>query len=805
MLKKGDSKLLSIIFAVFDSFMWKQCKKQDPREYPGLIRTHKVKPADPPKEEVKQPPISGDLSEERKQVRSDSPLKGIAIEKSQCMPSDMSPKKDTGPNPGEVVVNTGFSAEADTIVGMCVYWMLTFDFSGIPRAKEASIVGKLRELSLAGSIRKRIRLCNEMLVEQTLLQYIFLDYDDDKCPLILGNMSYAALISAALGLVVDAWSEDAQPRLSLPEHCAKNKHSQLMRSGMNIADLRIKQPLVMRFLLGNHKSLTEDARQSLAEDLTLLTGEPRLKKELLDLSQESSITELIVRCHQKEADLATMMLSMLRDPTKAPEMREMCRELSSRSVQSRIMVIGECLTRCFAGNPKKNSTNTAGIVYMLHVVDDAAVQDPSVLAGEEMRRIVCQFLCLLTKHKMLYISCLPPTQPALEFSTSASSPRPYNRHEGGVLRVMLRLLPLLVKHDNGSGFSVNLLRYYVLGDPESYHRILTEVMKPPVDIHPKRVSEYNLLDIAFRGIPKKLELHEQAVKCFAAPGQNVTETLPGFVFLYLLGSMWQLVHFGIFGIKRYDQLPPTKERNKIINDPDLTKSLPPKLQQLAQLIVDVLVYEYFQPGIAGDLGTAITETLNVLRSVAPRVRANFDPRLGSEDIYSPLDEISEEAKEEEKEGAILDKSDHNVSKWLNDNMIALKEYILSFVVTSTAIKKDKANLAELTRRVVIYTLPSRCLDQAQPCVLLLTASNFRPKEFPKPRNNSSGFDVSVVSHKSEPSVARSSSIFSSFKSLFCADSTKSAEELRARVRNRFVKITIPIRKLGMASALCYMG
>lgn len=464
----------------------------------------------------------------------------------------------------------------------------------------------------------------------------------------------------------------------------------------------------------------------------------------------------------------------------------------------------------------------AGLMYMLYAVEDAVAAAPEIVAQNPTTQLMCKFLCLLNKRHLLYVS-----SPAMALFDDRAL-RDEDMHmgsptiaaectalrEGGVVRPMLKILLLMVRFDKSeSAFSLVLLRYYVLQDPQCYEKVkasakLGDAPVPPGAAaiqaetgKPKKSGGYSLLDIAFRGLPDKLKLHSLDADFFTgkvvpnAAGLlerhkghgvgkdgNIFEN-NGFSFFYLLASLTQQLHFEMLGITRYQDLPEKDERSKRLKELLKLegKNWPNKIQQLISLVGELLRHGYISPPTCENVRKLMqTELQRLVDCCKARNLLPFLPKAGLSlpAVYSFIDT---NRKAEQVLGSLGQQSaDKAAEKSVQDAMdgfaSAMRTYIGTLMGLAWATRDTPEKFAD---QFTVLLLGIKCFESIQPCLLFVTTHCFCPFDAMISGRQAEGAAVTVTAGgEKEKEVARL------------------AEELEEKVQEKFGFIPIPKRKMG---------
>ena len=420
--------------------------------------------------------------------------------------------------------------------------------------------------------------------------------------------------------------------------------------------------------------------------------------------------------------------------------------------------------------------------------------------------------------------------------------------EGGVVRPMLKLLFLMAKFEkpeaDEAAFSLVLLRYYLTQDLVCYQKVKTASKLSEASTHEEEKTAkklvppfcYNLLDIAFRGIPEKQAKHTAISETLmsktgsgSSPGflegrkrgksgsatiakdSNLFENF-GFCFFYLLANLTQLLHFEILGIWRYQEIPAKEERAKKLKEfrKVYESKLPAKIQQLISLIGELLRYDYFLPTAGEDLHKPLLAGLQGLISLCKARNPTFllhksGISLGS--VYSSLDTGLNGSKLSdifESLACSWKGADGNKGKetddmrYLHDSMdtfsLSMRTYLTTLLGLADATKESPQKFSD---QLVLLLLGINCIEKIQPYLLFLTTHNFCLID---------ALISGVVSEKQREAELRTAS--TAFR-MAGAGSEKDAEarfwagELEQKVQEKFSVIPIPKLKMGMERMLLW--
>eukprot|EP01022_Parablepharisma_sp_SALTPOND_P023076 TRINITY_DN4786_c0_g1_i1.p1 TRINITY_DN4786_c0_g1~~TRINITY_DN4786_c0_g1_i1.p1 ORF type:complete len:1362 (+),score=136.82 TRINITY_DN4786_c0_g1_i1:10189-14274(+) len=259
----------------------------------------------------------------------------------------------------------------------------------------------------------------------------------------------------------------------------------------------------------------------------------------------------------------------------------------------------------------------------------------------------------------------------------------------------------------------------------------------------KPLVKYNVMDIILNTSKDKVKAHNAVSELFGTKGmQGVLELKRspvskkdksvfesnGFTFLYLLGTLMQLIHFEYLGIGKYEDFPSDSEGNK-----KTLKELPTpsgrifsnKLQLMVQLLVDIIKYD-----AAGVVYLTELKKITDFCRTKPPVRFFPQDQIELTTVYSILDQFTENPASHtiSYKNPILSFGEPvtaNTTKMYFTGLESFSKAMRTCLSSLSELAKEHAsNPIQLSEKIVILGLSQLFLDQIQPYLLFITAHTF---------------------------------------------------------------------------------
>ena len=458
----------------------------------------------------------------------------------------------------------------------------------------------------------------------------------------------------------------------------------------------IADPLIFyTVLLHMPFNFTYDAAKSAINYMAQLwKSDPRFAKELSESKQLLQLVFDLGEKYEESAlfDLHCSLLLYLLD-VKFPNVWSFIKP----SFPHQLVLISaaiEHFLRSLAKLPEKQVP--IGCLELGNLLEDAVLQDPGKANSQEFLQALARLVLVMDKAEIMYVSV-----PALwAFDKRLVESESIERHlrsdarearEGGPLRILLKLTLQCISKGNSS-VSANaciLLRYIMFRDKELRKQVkllagLTSPSKgkndrPKPGKKPTPVLSYNLLDLALKKDPTKLKFHVAKTELFAKrtcsskgtfldslklaskppkkplKEESVFDQGP-LLLAYVLGQIFQTLHFEILGVASYSELPQGPEELRLKIESVDTELIPSaRTKGLISLLCE-LARRY---GVGADSGLVkvltadLDETLQKLRTKMRAYCTAKDPADNSRKSQSssplissipPGSELLEDAK-----------------------------------------------------------------------------------------------------------------------------------------------------------------
>eukprot|EP01022_Parablepharisma_sp_SALTPOND_P027116 TRINITY_DN657_c0_g1_i1.p1 TRINITY_DN657_c0_g1~~TRINITY_DN657_c0_g1_i1.p1 ORF type:complete len:1837 (-),score=222.25 TRINITY_DN657_c0_g1_i1:2911-8421(-) len=547
----------------------------------------------------------------------------------------------------------------------------------------------------------------------------------------------------------------------------------------------IKSVSLLEFLLRQAtQKLTKDAVTELVNDLSaLLEEEPKFLKEV---AESPVLINLIFGLSQtiEEAKLAKAQAALLCHII-SPSQPHVWKLVVGNSLY-KLNVLGEALKISMAGTIERLNIQTAlKCIEFTYATEDVVTTDSAVLKSGELLKVVGRLMLLLDKADFIYISV--PVWTLCEDRIVKGEEA--QQREGGLMRVLFKILTMGIKVDQTRMASV-LLRYLVLrekGVKKDIKNFVGGGMKKDGKAKVKMVK-YNIIDIVVRkdqdATKQYNAINEFCIKkviggestvldprkvvksaSSLSKEKNFFDYVPSLLG-YILGSLFQLMHFELFNVQSYADIPQ--------DEADLIKTLnlyqnqelkfTDKYRQLAGFIQDVIKGDR-KDEILATLTTEFEKFVDYVKSKL-KVDATSDVEIKLGKVYSVLD-----SKPEPKHEAITEVK----LKALADKLDAFKKLWTEFAKCFISGLKSSSKLDNSCAILTNLLLKPETVLTLQPALLFLTTHGFCKLD---------SF-VALKKHIEFSVRPRSESL----------ESIKFSQELIDKVRDKFANICVPKSKI----------
>ena len=561
----------------------------------------------------------------------------------------------------------------------------------------------------------------------------------------------------------------------------------------------VKSILALGFLLRQAgKRFSPEACKELISDLSgIWVKDAKLAKEIAE--NQALLTPLFEMSgaveDQKLLKMQATLLSSL-----PPALQSLAWLHLKGSPLYKISVLNEALSLVpptTAADKHADKADAKCILYAYAIEDVLGFHDLNVGKSTEFLSSAGKLLLLADRLDLIYVSApgLSWLDERLNESSEDSVIKSEGvvQREGGMLRVLLKVLFLAVKHDVSEGLlAVAMLRYLIFRGKSEKKRIkehlgLKRAAKPKSKS--KRAVKYNLLDIILRRDLDSMKQYSTISEFYTKKviGGDVSVLDPRKIqksaaqfgretnffehshtlMMYILCELFHLMHFELLGITSYKKLPTTAAM--IIKAVEAYRShqklVSGKYKCLVQLLTDLIKSDKREELASSMLG-AFEKLSEILR---PRIQSCLPdngnaPNLGN--VWSALDLEKKEADDIRQHWEILASSEE--SKAQMDSFERFKRKWHEFVKSLMSMVKADSEI------LTTVLLKPEVLGTIQPYILLLTGYQF------------CRLDQEIIRAASRRRLVRGEN----------AELAKFRLELLARVRAKFAGIGVPKSKIG---------
>ena len=482
----------------------------------------------------------------------------------------------------------------DSIVAMCIYWMLSFDWKSI-----SEFIWEYQKEDFLRFLLKHFSNERQEKGVSILLTYIFGGINGVKKQGICGIYCYLAFIYFAFDFPFKA-QENIKDK--------NQKINNLVGDSQNLFCLKTQ---ILELILGNINCFDLKAKKELFNDLDLLSTDKRFIQAvnksniLVDLIFSlGEYPEQIMLLHHK------LLCFNLSQDDYFDNFTKICLNLKGDTNYKLTIIdnfIKEILLSKYNQEPKLGKS----LLLIMYIIEDSLVYYPENIDQKKMFLLLCKIIYLLHKTNWLYIS-LPSIdifdERCLSFNLNnqiLSTKNDIIYREGGFVRIILKILIKMINYDESKNKeTIFLLRFYLLREKELCKYIKYEAMGK--DYKQKSLCKerikYNLIDLILRQNQEKMQTHQKYMQFFTdkvinkdysllnttnlsknkCKGNNIFES-NAFYFFYLLAAFSQISHYELFEINNYKDIPHEDERIKALKNKISAEGLNERNQKMIML------------------------------------------------------------------------------------------------------------------------------------------------------------------------------------------------------------------------------
>ena len=436
----------------------------------------------------------------------------------------------------------------------------------------------------------------------------------------------------------------------------------------------IKNPFIYENIIKHFCfNFSKDAQKELIKDqakliqdssmfLSTITEFPNIIQLIFDLSEFNSDPSLL--------QIYTKLLFHLMK-TQQPNVWNYVKGKPNYQLSLLNNLLEFCINTYVPIDDKTGTQRIMQIIKFVYCSEDLVIKDPNILNSEEFKQVIGRLLLLLNKADLLYISL--PTLTLFDERSIITEEREqvmklhWNNikdttaimREGGILRVLLKLIFFVIKFDDTpSTVSCTFLKYLLLRDKESKNKI-KQIVKIGTEKKQKQSHriKYNAIDIILRKDPEKLKAYNASTEFFLKKviwnensildNLKVNKSIQQYpkekslfeqntlLIMFIISQVFQIAHYELLGISNY------KELKKI----DITQNLSQYLTGHTKITAKYtniinLITEILKEEILSLLKNDIDILLNGCKG---KYEAHFvnTSELNLETVYTFLDSLNE--------------------------------------------------------------------------------------------------------------------------------------------------------------------
>lgn len=472
--------------------------------------------------------------------------------------------------------------DVDRIVGICLYFIAELEWAEIKawtknsHKQESSL---LRNMSYEPNNDSFVPLYKNDLIyflirsiqrsgESFAIQLLQSLFDKERVR-TLGRASYKVLLAVALNKPQEIASE-----YSISFNPVQRK------SNADVAKLLSLMDVISHWILHAEKGIVADYVQSLLD----LLKEP-VKFNLFAANTAIVQTAFALPLESAQSiDLQVRLWSLLNYP-----LRPYLWNIGYKSPKQRTVLLEELLKaslRDTEANNKFGAGNVVKCTELAYAAEDLAVRSEEL--GSRLTVVVGLLVVLLGKRNLLHVAL--PAQPVFK-AKSEMEDESCQLREGGLMRIVLKLVFLIIKND-ATTMGCTLLRYILFSDAEdeagirNFVGVKEKKGKMPVSLVSLVVRHSDAVEKCKESnrfywesvASKKRDLKIGKTDIDPLSSKNFYYN-PQSLLNYIISSLLQLIHFEVSSIKSRLQLP--EEELKQV-------SLSTKCVQLVKIMKSVL-------------------------------------------------------------------------------------------------------------------------------------------------------------------------------------------------------------------------
>eukprot|EP01022_Parablepharisma_sp_SALTPOND_P023426 TRINITY_DN494_c0_g1_i2.p1 TRINITY_DN494_c0_g1~~TRINITY_DN494_c0_g1_i2.p1 ORF type:complete len:1036 (-),score=90.99 TRINITY_DN494_c0_g1_i2:3717-6824(-) len=590
-----------------------------------------------------------------------------------------------------------------------------------------------------------IRLPHQQYIGKLIVNYFF-NGSEGRNAIFIGPSTALALLAVALNQPLswfDHYHEDCLIKISTGSNMSRDKKR-----------LSSNQRLLEAILVHMPYNFTEEAIKCAISHLAVsLQNNPRLSKELMESKR---LTGLVfdLSVHTQEPELTALqriVLKLLLVDHKEKAVWDLLK------IHYHPLVLLDDIAGYFLQNFAQIGEKQTGVNFLkvLQLLEDFVNFDQGQAKDPEFIKILGKVILALDKLDLLYAS-VPPLVvfdkrvcDAINVATTDST---FCR-EGGVLRILLKLIFYAIKAEpSTTADTCALLKYVVFREKLAKKSIkalsaLGE-LKPFKKI-PKKKTIYNIIDTAFIKDPARIKLQLSRNEFFikkvvgkkiplldtikyVKPPKSKDENMfeqGSLLLAYILGQLFQLLHFELLRVNGYSDLPSSIEELKsyieAIKDLETYSN---KFKELVGIVIDIVK----SAGKSEVLMTLVTDFVKLMSRLKEKRCAYFVPAKLRPDSPSPPESTSseslpvssipnEELKEQKAPSIQLEAESGDISFGTQDSQfgqfLLLWDMFCEALVGNLNHSKDLAESCSILSNLL---LTSNNLRIIQPYLLLCT-------------------------------------------------------------------------------------